>query len=428
MTSIVIPLYHKRSDCLSYQLELPADCREKRWCKEWLNREKNKDIKQGRLDIEFYQASMQRNWNETKRLFDLGATNDYVDFGKGGLSAFIVLYSFDKKEMIDQIIHKYPQEYERSTEVLLEIQKRFLKIVNPNDNPLYRMKEKEGPEEWIENWKNAYVTKDRDQRAKDAALWITCKLRKWELAAKWIDRGATNNFVNKFRRTSLHLAAKWKEGLIVVQKMLDRCAEDIERKDIFFQSPLRFAFASIKDQPTCITTTIAEIMVKKKAKYPILQLMLNERCDNNIEMGLSIINKWTDLENQLYTDFKFIKAADFPLCSGISKNMAQLIEVCTKNYNLSVTKVIKEILGKKMIVHDELTWRYGNGSKKSFVASFFKELKITGNFTLKKKCGKIMVHVIDKSFFQYNSIFRLNTMAKLNSLRMSSWSSFCSKR
>ena len=355
---------------------LPVECQETRWCKEWKAREQKKDQKQRKLDKDYYDACDERKWDEAKRLFDIGATNDYIDAYNGGITSYICLFSFEKKELRDQLIQKHSEEYEKSTTILLAVQKHYLAEIRKK----LRLN-------WRIQW-GSKSTKDLDQVAKDAALWITCWVEEWELAAKWIEQGATNNFVAVGGTTALHWAAL-KGSPKIVQIILDKFEEEIERKDTSFKTPLCDAFEGRHYD-------IAEEMIKKKSKYPIMELMLNTNGD--IESGLAVINKWTNLEEQLKTDIEFIKTAKLTGNKWIIRHMAKLIEVCTTKYDLSVTKVIQQTFGKTMIVHDELTWRYGKASN-SFVASYFKQLKITDDVTL-KRMGRVSVNIISRNIIR----------------------------
>ena len=361
---------------------LSADCHHKQWCNEWKAREQTKDDQQKKLDQDYYWACEERRWDTAKRRFDQGATNDYIS--DSGTTSFICLYTFEQKEMIAEVIQKHPQEYERSMEVLSAVQRHYSAKIRAKLEPICQT------ELWMKIWRGVELRsriKNLDQLAKDAALYIACyrEFPVWELATRWIDRGATNTFINQPGQTALHWAA-YKGSSQIVERILDRFQLEIDRKDEDFQSPLCYAFEMDHYD-------IAEIMMKKNPKYPIMQLMLNGGYINmDIDKGLSIINNWTDLEEQLKTDFEFIKMAKLTGNSRIIGKMADLIEVCETKYNISLTKVIQQTFGKKMVVHDELTWRYENGSKKSFVASYFKDLKITEDVTLTKIMGNVAVN------------------------------------
>ena len=303
---------------------LPVNCQDKQWCKEWKTREQEKDEKQRELDADFYAACWKLDWNEAKRFSNLGATNDYVDEDQG-ITAFILLYSFEKKEMNNGPIFQLMQESERSTKVLSAVQNHFSKKIRT------KLAQSCGSERWMGNWKGAQLTKDFHQLAKDAALWITCQNQEWELAAKWIDRGATNHFVDDNGTTALHYAAQ--EGSSqIVETILDRFGEESERKDQNFESPLCIAFQSRRYD-------IADIILKKKCKYPIIQLMLSGRYTDDFEEGLLVINKWTDLKIQFKTDFEFNKTAKVIDKDEIYEIIATLIEGFVTKYKTSEAKV-----------------------------------------------------------------------------------------
>ena len=228
---------------------LPVDCHERRWCKEWKAREQKKNAAQRKLDYNYYTVCDQIKGGLAKQLLHLGATSDFIDDTNGGTTAFISLYSNENKEMIDELIRKYPNEYKKSTEVLLAIQKHYSAELRT------KLESSFGPENWIEIWDKPKRRKDLNQVLKDAALWSVCADGKWELAAEWIDRGARNNFIDRDGMTALHVAA-FKGSSKIVQKILDRFKEEIERKNEDFQSPLCYAFK--EDQ-----YDIAEIMIKK---------------------------------------------------------------------------------------------------------------------------------------------------------------------
>ena len=59
----------------------------------------------------------------------------------------------------------------------------------------------------------------------------------------------------------------------------------------------------------------------------------------DIEKGLSVINKWTDLKEQFKTDYEFIKTAKLSDNDRISANMGKLIEVFVTKYKTSEAKV-----------------------------------------------------------------------------------------
>ena len=228
---------------------LPVDCHERRWCKEWKAREEKKNAAQRKLDRDYYNACSQIKGDLATQLLDLGATNDYIDRDNGGITGLICLYSYENTKMINELIRKHPKEYEKSTEVLLAIQKHYSAELRT------KLESSFGPENWIEIWDKPKRRKDLNQVLKDAALWSVCADGKWELAAEWIDRGARNNFIDRDGRTALHIAAL-KGSSKIVQKILDRFQKEIERKDEDFQSPLCYAFK--EDQ-----YDIAEIMIKK---------------------------------------------------------------------------------------------------------------------------------------------------------------------
>ena len=371
---------------------LPVDCQEKQWCKKWRARELQKDDKQRKLDKDYYNACYTRQWEEARLLFSHGSTNDFITEWNGA-TPFIYLYSYQTKTIMDERIKTYPQEYERSMEVLSAVQNQYSKETRTTLEPIC------GTEKWMGTWKEAGLTKDFDQLVKDVALFIACDRKDWELAEKWIDRGATNNCVNQSGSTALHLAAQNGNSKIL-ESILDRFPEEIEKKNRRFQSALCYAFANKQYD-------IAKILIKKKAKNPIAQLMLNWH--GNIECGLFVIyENLTDLKGQLKTDFEFIQTAKLTgLISGISsrlgiqwntspeqmRSMADLIQVCETKYHLSVPKIIQETFGKKMIVNDELTWRYEKASKKSFVASYFKNKDITHDLTLTKIGTNVTVNI-----------------------------------
>ena len=376
---------------LVFQL-LPVYCQKKQWFKEWKAREQKKDYKIRKLDQHYYEACEGRNWDEAKRLFNLGATNDYISEGGTATTALIWLYAFEKKELIDELLQKYPQEFERSMYVMSAVQNYYSTDIRNKLEPCC------GMEKWMTvwkhfQWKETELAKEFNQLAKDAALYHTCYARQWTLAVNWIHQGATNNFFNNGGRTALHWAALY-GSTNTVKMILDRYEEQIDTKMTNFISPLCQAFWTKH-------YSIAEIMIKKMAKYPILQLMLNGK--GNIAKGLEVITKWTDLERQLKTGFEFIIKAKLTGNRQINRNMAELIEVCTTKYNFSVIKLIQQPFGKNRVAQENLTWRYTKNKnkplKKSFVASYFKELKITSNIILKKRMeGRVEVNIKNRNF------------------------------
>ena len=203
---------------------LPADCHDQRWCKEWKTREQKKDETQRKLDEDYYDACYIQDWDEAKRLFDLGATNDFSSdneqgsFGLiiGGLTPFIFVYAYERKEMCYELIH----EYERSTKVLSTLQNHYSETIRT------KLELISGTEKWMAIWKQAELMKDLDQLVKNAALWITCFAEDWELAAKWIDRGATNNFVDIWREAPRYTGLRIEE----VRKLFKKYLTDLEKK------------------------------------------------------------------------------------------------------------------------------------------------------------------------------------------------------
>ena len=298
---------------------LPVDCQDKQWCKKWKTREQQKDEKQRKLDTDYYQACLWQNGDEAKRFFDLGATNDYICEDEGGITPFIILYSFEQKEMCYELI----REYEKSTKILSAVQNHITEKIRRKLEPSC------GTEKWMTISKDVESTKDLDQLAKDAALWITCWSGEWELAAKWIDQGATNHFVDTNGTTALHLAAQL-GSLKIVETILGKFEEEIDRKNEDFMSPLCTAFNFEEFD-------IAELMINKKVKYPIAQLLLSNEL-TNIEQGLSVINKWTDLKGQFKTDFKFIKKAKLTDDERINENMITLMEILVTKYKIREAK------------------------------------------------------------------------------------------
>ena len=149
----------------------------------------------------------------------------------GKITPFIFLYSFKQKEMCYEFIH----EYQKSTEILSAVQNHIREEIK------IRLKPSCGTEKWMTIWKDAELMKDLDQLVKNAALSITCHTLEWELAAKWIDQGATNNFVETNGITALHFAART-GNLKIVETIVGRFEEEIDRKSINFESPLCYTF------------------------------------------------------------------------------------------------------------------------------------------------------------------------------------------
>ena len=117
----------------------------KYWFKQWKAREQKKDQTQRVLDNDYYWACKQRNWNKAKQLFDLGATNDFI-YPVNGTTPFILLYSYEQKEMMNKMIKKHPAEYERSMEVLLAVQKHFSEEIKQKLDLSF------GTGTWIQIW------------------------------------------------------------------------------------------------------------------------------------------------------------------------------------------------------------------------------------------------------------------------------------
>ena len=223
------------------------------------------DAEQEDLNEQLWEACHLNDWHDAIQILYKGANNDHVNTYDGS-TAYIIAAINGQRGIVTAISIKSPNAEHNTFRSISEFHTKNKTLV------VQELTLKCEKEPWFQNWTSQQFTNTDSQRAKDGWLWFACQEKICDMASVWLDKGATNQYVNREGQSALHRAAYHGETNVVLD-ILERYPVELERKDTNMVTALGSAFSGRKyDTASCL--------LENHASHAIVQLLLCYRKDS----------------------------------------------------------------------------------------------------------------------------------------------------
>ena len=228
--------------------------------------------------------------------------------------------------------------------------------------------------------------------------------QKWTEAVELLEKGAECDYVSENGWSGIHGAAD-SGGNVVVEKILEKRKEELERRERNMDGVWDETIRGWNNRDGNIETAV---VVVGGGQRPVLKIFSSKWTPDDVEKVEELFTKVMErhakennepdigrhIYNTIRNDFQFIKEKGHTSNQWIVKNIPNLIEICSKRYNVNVKQIIQQTFGNKFYESEPLTWRFGakdNPKNLTFVAAEFKKCLIDTDIVIKDDNGVIKV-------------------------------------